>query len=115
MLERRRKNKHYDIVPGDDEEEDGAAERDLELGEGVGGSAEVRDQETGTVPADANGGQAGAGAEEIKGTDVTSELDNWDENAEDWDEEPTSGSVEGQKTPASSNEDGVVDTKKRTD
>ena len=75
MLERRRKNKHYEAVPGDDQDELEGAERDVELGT-------VRNQETGVVGADANG-QATAGAGK---TDVTEELDNWDENAEDWDE-----------------------------
>lgn len=81
MLERRRRNKHYDAVPGDDlgEIEDG--ERDLELGEGVG--AGVGQQETGRIGAESEG-QAGEGA---KRSTVTEELDNWDENAEDeWDE-----------------------------
>lgn len=80
MLERRRRNKHYNAVPGDDEEglgggEDG--ERDLELGEGVG----VGQQETGRI--DGEDVQAGEGAKRT----VTEELDNWDENAEDeWEE-----------------------------
>lgn len=81
MLERRRRNKHYNAVPGDDEEglggEGGDGERDLELGEGVG----VGLQETGRI----EGGdvQAGEGAKRT----VTEELDNWDENAEDeWEE-----------------------------
>lgn len=81
MLERRRRNKHYNAVPGDDEEglggEAGDGERDLELGEGVG----VGQQETGRI----EGGdvQAGEGAKRT----VTEELDNWDENAEDeWEE-----------------------------
>lgn len=91
MLERRRRNKHYDIVPGEDQ--DGEEEVDVELGnvrrdgdEGVG------EQETGTVgmggeseqlPAEA-GAAMGAGA--AKATNVTEELDNWDENDEDWDD-----------------------------
>jgi len=81
MLERRRRNKHYNAVPGDDEEglggEGGDGERDLELGEGVGVGA----QETGRI----EGGdvQAGEGAKRT----VTEELDNWDENVEDeWEE-----------------------------
>lgn len=81
MLERRRRNKHYNAVPGDDEEglggEGGDGERDLELGEGIGVGA----QETGRI----EGGevQAGEGAKRT----VTEELDNWDENAEDeWEE-----------------------------
>lgn len=77
MLERKRKNKHYDIVPGEDEGELGDdAERDVELGEGVG------QQETGVVSATE---QAGAGAAQQQ-THVTEELDNWDENEEDWDD-----------------------------
>lgn len=97
MLERRRKNKHYDIVPGEEPTED--EERDVELGT-------IREQETGSVPIDANGCavQAEAGANK---TDVTEELDNWDENAEDWDDEPsaTDGKVA----------EGGDDTNKRVD
>jgi hypothetical protein len=74
MLERKRRNKHYDIVPGDElGEEDQAAQRDVELGTVAG-------QETGVVHTD---GQAGAGAGKV---DVTEELDNWDENQSDWDD-----------------------------
>ncbi|KAI7602447.1 hypothetical protein KC319_g22294, partial [Hortaea werneckii] len=53
MLERRRKNKHYDIVPGEDGELEGeeGRERDVELGEGVGAGHNLQEQETGTVPA----------------------------------------------------------------
>jgi hypothetical protein len=84
MLERRRRNKHYDVVPGDegleDEMDGDAGERDLELGEGVGGSHST--QETGRI--EAEGQQAGEGA---KRSTVTEELDNWDENVEDeWEE-----------------------------
>lgn len=64
MLERRRAAKSYHIVPGDDQD------RDVELGENIG------EQETGVT------GAASRTVEE--------ELDNWDENAEDWDTtEPT--------------------------
>ncbi|KAF2758109.1 hypothetical protein EJ05DRAFT_510937 [Pseudovirgaria hyperparasitica] len=56
MLERKRAARSYQAVPGED------SERDLELGEGVG------EQETGVT---------GTAA-------VQEELDNWDENAEDW-------------------------------
>lgn len=71
MLERKRKNKTYEIVPGE------AAEVvDVELGEGLGLGA----QESGAIDGQANGGAA------AKGTDVTDELDNWDENEEDWEE-----------------------------
>lgn len=113
MLERKRQNKHYDIVPGDEGglEDDEGRERDVELGEGVGAGHSLREQETGTVSADAHN-QAGAGAEQAVGTNITEELDNWDENAEDWDDEEVSG--EGKKTPTSSNED-TPETKKRTD
>ena len=115
MLERRRKNKHYDIVPGDEPAEDDEEERDVELGEGVGRG--LGEQETGTVPAVNGDGQAQAGAGAQSKASVTEELDNWDENAEDWDEEePASGgSAEGQETPSSSNEEGVLEPKKRTD
>lgn len=64
MLERRRANKTYNLVPGED-----ADEVDVELGEHV----RAEEQETGVV----------AGAEQT----VTEQLDNWDENAEDWDED----------------------------
>lgn len=94
MLERKRMNKHYDVVPGDELGDD--PERDVELGEGIGA------QETGTIPAS----DAQAGAESQKKT-VTEELDGWDENAEDWDEGDANGSVEPSETPE--------DTKKRTD
>ncbi|KAK3718747.1 hypothetical protein LTR37_004966 [Vermiconidia calcicola] len=99
MLERRRKNKHYDIVPGEEPVDDGDEERDVELGT-------VRDQETGVVPVAANGSpvQAEGGA---KKTDVSEELDNWDENAEDWDEEPA---ADGTKSAPDE-----VDSKKRVD
>ncbi|TKA64864.1 hypothetical protein B0A55_10012 [Friedmanniomyces simplex] len=97
MLERRRKNKHYDIVPGEEPGEDedvgGDGQRDVELG--VVGSGE---QETGSVsvPVEANG-QAEAGAAQSKATpDVSEALDNWDENAEDWDDgEGDLGDVSG--------------------
>lgn len=85
MLERRRKNKHYDIVPGDDLEDggEGDPERDVELGT-------VRDQETGVT----SNGQASASAGK---TDVTEELDNWDENAEDWDDGDGADEGDGKK------------------
>ncbi|KAF4549360.1 Hypothetical protein D9617_22g067060 [Elsinoe fawcettii] len=69
MLERRRAAKTYNLVPGEDQDVD------VELGENVN-----REQETGVI----------AGAEQT----VTEQLDNWDENAEDWedpDDETTSG------------------------
>lgn len=96
MLERKRKNKHYDIIPGD-ELGDGGEERDVELGN-VG----VEAQETGVVREQ---GSAGGAAP----VDVTRELDEWDENAEDWEEE----GAEGAKVIAGVSEED--DTKKRTD
>lgn len=96
MLERKRKNKHYDIMPGEDLEA-GEGERDVELGEGVG----AQGQESGVVGAnDREDASAGAG----RGTTVTEELDNWDENASDWDDEPDVRG-DGQKTPGSSAEE----------
>ena len=99
MLERKRKNKHYDIVPGEEAAED--EERDVELGV-------VGEQETGSVPVDANGSTAQADAGATK-TDVTEELDNWDENAEDWDDEPAAADGKA----AGAVEEG--DAKKRVD
>lgn len=84
MLERRRRNKHYDAVPGDDLGEEDGGERDLELGEGVGG------QETGRI--EASDVQAGEGAKRT----VTEELDNWDENVEDeWEETDADHAADG--------------------
>lgn len=82
MLERRRRNKHYNAVPGEDEEgiggEGGDGERDVELGD-------VGEQETGRI--EGEGGQAQGQAGEGAKRTVTEELDHWDENAEDeWEE-----------------------------
>lgn len=105
MVDRKRTKKNYMAVPGDE-----ADDHDLELGEGLGG------QESGvvhheTAPA---------------AVSLETELDNWDENAEDaWDEEdqPTGTSTEGDgpKTPSASSA-GEADitehqpeTKKRAD
>ncbi|KAH8593787.1 hypothetical protein B0O99DRAFT_574456 [Bisporella sp. PMI_857] len=76
MLERKRLAKHYQAVPGDEEQ-------DLELGEGVGA------QESGTVPTAAR--------------TLDEEVDNWDENLEDaWDEEEHGTDSVGGKTPSAS-------------
>lgn len=84
MLERRRQSKHYDIVPGDElNEED--AERDLELGEGVNGKGSSGDN------AVAPDSQAGAAPDQSSSKTVTEELDTWDENAEDWEEGADAG------------------------
>ncbi|KAF1352197.1 hypothetical protein BDV97DRAFT_348944 [Delphinella strobiligena] len=96
MLERRRAARNYHIIPGDGDEHD----HDVELGET---GLHHEEQESGVIPAAIQ-------------PNVTEELDNWDENAEDWDEEEANDSVEGegQKTPASSTE-AALDTKKRSD
>ncbi|KAF2433833.1 hypothetical protein EJ08DRAFT_569932, partial [Tothia fuscella] len=65
MLERKRLSKSYTLVPGEGSDDD----MDLELGEGIGA------QEDGIVGA--NGGPSAQTLEQ--------EVDNWDENAEDWD------------------------------
>ncbi|KAG0647244.1 hypothetical protein D0Z07_7011 [Hyphodiscus hymeniophilus] len=83
MLERKRLAKHYQAVPGEDE--------DLELGEGGGVGA----QEEGTITT-------------APGRTVEEEVDNWDENIEDaWDEEEHATGTdisegEGLKTPSAS-------------
>ena len=90
MLERKRQTKQYATVPGDD------ADLDVELGEGVG------PQETGVT-------------HDAPNRTLEEEVDNWDENAEDWeDEDPSTTTGEEQKTPASSTEE-AVDPKKRYD
>lgn len=69
MLERKRRAKHYQAVPGED--------LDVELGENVH-----------------NGGEGGQESGVVReGMTVEEELDNWDENAEDdWaPEEPNGG------------------------
>jgi hypothetical protein len=93
MLERKRRDKHYGFVSGED--------ADIELGEGLTG------QETGVT----------------REQTLEEEVDNWDENAEDWELDAPTGTAmgtgteiegEGQKTPPSSVGD-VVDVKKRND
>ena len=82
MLDRKRAARHYNLIPG---------EEDLELAEGVGGED---GQETGVTGA--------------RSQTLEEEVDNWDENAEDWDDdEPTAteGDGEGQKTPSTEAEE----------
>lgn len=68
MLERKRRAKQYQVVPGEDV--------DVELGENVNEEG----QESGVVR---------------EGMTVEEELDNWDENAEDnWDPEEPNGGAE---------------------
>jgi len=96
MLERKRKAKLYQVVPGGEE-------HDLELGEGVGA------QESGIASA--------APAAQT----LDQEVDNWDENAEDaWDEEEhaagtDSAEGDGPKTPSASSAGEELETKKRKD
>ncbi|OMP88029.1 hypothetical protein BK809_0002786 [Diplodia seriata] len=80
MLERKRRNKHYQAVPGDDV--------DVELGENM------RD---GGDDGEAGGGQE-SGVVRDPAMTVEEELDNWDENAEDdWaPEEPNGGAESAQ-------------------
>lgn len=97
MLERKRKNKHYDIVPGDELDE--LDDRDVELGEGV---ETTHEQETGVVA--------------VETPTVTEELDNWDENAEEWEEDEPEAEVKSddKKIPSTLVEDGS-ESKKRSD
>jgi hypothetical protein len=86
MLERKRKAKTYTLASGEDDE------YDLELGEGGNREEGIIRQHT-----------------------LEEEVDNWDENAQDWDDDepPTTEAVgEGSKTPPSSVEDGI-ETKTR--
>ena len=88
MLARKRLAKHYQVVPGDDEQ-------DLELGAGVGA------QESGTIAAPT----------------LDEEVDNWDENIEDaWDEDEHATGTDsiGAKTPSASS-DAEADAPKRAD
>lgn len=100
MLERKRQVKSYTAVPG------GEPDLDVELGEGVG------PQETGVTydaPAPASA-PAPAPTQTLE-----QEVDNWDENADDWEEDDSSPVTgEDQKTPASSTDE-PVDPKKRHD
>jgi len=85
MLERKRQSKSFTLVGEADD-------FDIELGDGLGR------QEEGV----------------IRNQTLEQELDNWDENAEDWDhDDPTGTETDGEpsKTPTSSVEDGI-DTKK---
>ena len=108
MLERRRKNKHYDIVPGEEITDEADAELD-DLGRVERGEAGLGAQETGTIAVEA-APQANGGA--AKNVDVSEELDNWDENEEDWEEE----GAEGARVGAGVATDGAgEDAKKRVD
>lgn len=76
MLERRRAARNYHIVPGEE-----LGDHDVELGESTAG------QETGVM-------------RNSEPPNVTEELDNWDENAEDWDNDEPSESFQPKKSQA---------------
>ncbi|KAI0127344.1 hypothetical protein BJ170DRAFT_625064 [Xylariales sp. AK1849] len=95
MLERKRQQKTYNAVPGEDEE-------DLELGESSG------PQEEGIMSA--------AGNE--RAVTLEHEVDNWDENAVDaWDEDGGDGDIgtAPNKGKESEHNGADIDTKKRVD
>lgn len=97
MLERKRGRKHYNAVPGEDED-------DLELGEGSG------TQEEGIMTA----------AGDQRTTTLEEEVDNWDENAVDnWDEADDGdgdiGAVQSRGNGAEQDNGTATDSKKRAD
>ncbi|KAK2015444.1 VanZ like family protein [Colletotrichum eremochloae] len=80
MLERKRRTKMYQAVPGEDD-------ADVELGEG---------HETGVV--ESSGARDGAVGVEGGGRSLEQEVDNWDENqVDDWDEDDADGDIGGVK------------------
>ncbi|KAK2038677.1 VanZ like family protein [Colletotrichum somersetense] len=80
MLERKRRTKMYQAVPGEDD-------ADVELGEG---------HETGVV--DSSGARDGASGADTGGRSLEQEVDNWDENqVDDWDEDGADGDIGGVK------------------
>jgi hypothetical protein len=102
MLERRRRGRRYDAVPGEDVD-------DVELGEG--GAVVQAAQEEGIVST----------VEEGRTITLEEEVDNWDENAVDaWDEDDDQGDIGASVTKpvaAEFNTGGsdIDDAKKRTD
>ena len=95
MLERRRATRNYHIVPGDDDHD-----HDLELGDAV---RHEDPQESGVISASSM-------------LSVTEELDNWDENAEDWDDDTgDTKKVQDVATANASVEDETTESKKRSD
>lgn len=105
MLERKRASKHYNLVPGEGDDEGGAEEGDIDLELGERSGILDEGQESGILPAIT--------------TTLEQEVDNWDENAEDWDEdgdEPTT--TEGDEPITPNNEEEIVlgdEGKKRAD
>lgn len=97
MLERKRASKNYNLVPGEEGGADAEGDQgvDLELGERSGNPNNEGGQESGILPAPTRS--------------LEQEVDNWDENAEDWDEdgdEPTT--TEGDEPITPNNEEEVV-------
>lgn len=89
MLERKRAARGYGAVADDDIDD-----RDVELGESIGG------QESGVV-------RSGTAT-------VEEELDNWDENAEDWEDTDAPETSNG-TTHNGGGDLGMADSKKRSD
>ncbi|KZL72054.1 hypothetical protein CI238_00834 [Colletotrichum incanum] len=97
MLERKRRTKTYQAVPGEDDE-------DVELGEG---------HETGVV--ESSGARDGAVGVGDSGRTLEEEVDNWDENqVDDWDEDDADGDIGGVKGKNIETGD-IGDSKKRAD
>ncbi|KAF7514744.1 hypothetical protein G7054_g15041 [Neopestalotiopsis clavispora] len=101
MLERRRRGRRYDAVPGEDED-------DLELGQGV--SSDEGHEE----------GIMSSTAVTERTPTLEEEVDNWDENAVDaWDDDDGDGDIGATSTKPQAHEvngDGDIgEAKKRTD
>ncbi|KAK6199058.1 Glutamate decarboxylase 2 [Pestalotiopsis sp. IQ-011] len=102
MLERRRRGRRYDAVPGEDDD-------DLELGQG-----------STTLDEEQEEGIMNSTTTERAAPTLEEEVDNWDENAVDaWDEDDGDGDISAASTkPKTTELDGdgdIGDAKKRTD
>ncbi|KAK6226553.1 VanZ like family protein [Colletotrichum tabaci] len=97
MLERKRRTKTYQAVPGEDDE-------DVELGEG---------HETGVI--ESSGARDGGIGVGDGGRTLEKVVDNWDENqVDDWDEDDGDGDIGGVKGKDVETGD-IGDSKKRAD
>ncbi|KAK1585124.1 VanZ like family protein [Colletotrichum navitas] len=97
MLERKRRAKTYQAVPGEDD-------ADVELGEG---------HETGVV--ESSGTRDGSGGVDAGGRSLEQEVENWDENqVDDWDEDDADGDIGGVKG-KDIDTGGIGNSKKRAD
>ncbi|WQF78465.1 hypothetical protein CDEST_03479 [Colletotrichum destructivum] len=97
MLERKRRTKTYQAVPGEDDE-------DVELGEG---------HETGVI--ESSGARDGGSGVGDGGRTLEEVVDNWDENqVDDWDEDDGDGDIGGVKGKDVETGD-IGDSKKRAD